>query len=151
MCGWVMTELNLLIQYNFTCHCFPIHFNLSVWIFHLLFKPSSLFVEKFDFFPEFLEQKLDSCDLFAHVSGQSGRECIFCSQPCHESQASLAKVNWLGLLYSLGSRMIEEANKFSSCPYCQRLLGMLADVNYRHSSTQDTTQHWPPFTSALPI
>lgn len=57
MCGWVMTVLNSLIQYNYMCHCFPFHFNLSVWIFHLLHKPSSLFVEKFDFFPEFLEQK----------------------------------------------------------------------------------------------
>lgn len=82
---------------------------------------------------------MDGFDLFVHVSGQSGRECIFCSQPCHESQASLAKVNWLGLLYSLGSRMIEEANKFSSSPYCQRPLGTLAHVDYSRSSTQDTT------------
>lgn len=96
-------------------------------------------------------KKMNGFDLFIHVSGQSGRECIFCSQPCHESQASLAKINWLGLLYSLGSRRTEEANKFSSSPYCQRPLGMLAHVDYSHSSMQDTTQHWTPFTSALTI
>lgn len=78
---------------------------------------------------------MDGFDLFVHFSGQSGRECIFSFHPCHESQALLAKVNWLGLLYSLGSRMIEEANKFSNSPYCQRPLGMLALVDYSHSST----------------
>lgn len=94
---------------------------------------------------------MDAFDLFVHVSGQSGRECIFCSQPCHESQALLAKVNWLGLLYSLGSRMIEEVNKFCGSPYCQRPLGMLAYVDYSHSITQTTTHHRPPITLALTI
>ncbi|KAF5910099.1 Uncharacterized protein DAT39_000124, partial [Clarias magur] len=70
-----------------------------------------------------------------------GRECIFGSQPCHESQASLAKVNWLRLLYSLGSRMIEEANKFSSSPYCQRPPEILAHVDCSHDSIQDSAKH----------
>lgn len=60
---------------------------------------------------------MDGFDLFAHLSGcdavqvgvaESASSALSCARiKSHESQATLAKVNWLALLYSLGSRMIE--------------------------------------------
>lgn len=80
-------------------------------------------------------------DLFAHFSGRgplqvcmAGRASSALSRipriKSHESQAELAKVNWLNLLYSLGSRVIEESYKFSSSLYCQQPLGTCGRVDH---------------------
>lgn len=66
-------------------------------------------------------------DLFAHFSGHGLLQetaSIFCCLPYpDEKPAKLAKVNWLNLLYSLGSRVIEETHKFNSSLCCHRPLG----------------------------
>lgn len=68
----------------------------------------------------------------------------------HESQADLAKVNWLNLLYSLGSEMIEENHKFSSSLYCQQPLGTCGRVDHpldRRASV--CPRCWPLLTPPL--
>lgn len=119
-----------------------------------------LFVEYCDFFRlsggkwVVLIYSLISPDAVLSKSAWRGEHLLLSAVPwikSHESQAELAKVSWLNLLYSLGSEMIEESHKFSSSLYCQQPLGTCGCVDHPLSGRASACPWRCPLLTPLPL
>lgn len=97
---------------------------------------------------------LISPDVVLSKSAWRGEHLLLSAVPwikSHESQAELAKVNWLNLLYSLGSGMIEENHKFSSSLYCQQPLGTRSHVDHHLCGRASACPRCWPFLTPPPL